>query len=119
MSFFSRTKDLLSRIGARLSRIAEAIRKVFVTVAVFGAIIGFGIGISFGLSQGRGKVEPKSVLVLAPEGELVEEKAGFLARDHIHFIGSALFLGQDSGLHMFAENPSVGRGLACGSVEGF
>lgn len=76
MPFFSRMKAVLSRIGAKLNRIAEAIRKVFVTVAVFGAIIGFGIGISLGLSQGRGKVEPKSVLVLAPEGELVEEKAG-------------------------------------------
>lgn len=76
MPVFSRIKAVLSRTGSKLSRIAETIRKVFVTVAVFAAIIGFGIGISFGLSQGKGKVEPKSVLVLAPEGEMVEEKAG-------------------------------------------
>lgn len=76
MSFFAKTKALLSRIGSKLSRIAETIRKVFITVAVFGAVAGFSIGIYIGLSQGKAKVEPKSVLVLAPEGEMVEEKVG-------------------------------------------
>jgi protease-4 len=73
MSLNPKPPGAFKRFFAKLSRIAEGIRKVFITVAVFGGVAAFSFGIYMGVSQSRGKVEPKSVLVLAPQGEMADE----------------------------------------------